>query len=185
MKTVKSGEAKDGFMKAETFYQDCVCPVCEVGTLTLIEKDLDFTYKGETMVLRRSVWECSDCQESFLQNNDERDVEKILTDRQRRVDGLLVSEEIQTIREKLHLTTAGFATLLRISEQDLMNYESGQDVQRYELDDVLRILQAYPEAIAVFQPTQPVQRRRMKQKLIHASAGQKSKKALQPSDKVI
>jgi hypothetical protein len=34
----------------EFFYHGCTCPVCEVGTLSLVERDLEFEYKGEKVV---------------------------------------------------------------------------------------------------------------------------------------
>lgn len=121
--------------------------MCEVGTLSLVERDLKFEYKGNNVVLNREVWECSDCKESFFQAKDEPEVERILTDRRRKVDGLLVSEEITRIREQLNVTIAEFAEVLRIPEKNVAYYESGQDTQSYELDDVFRILREYPEAI--------------------------------------
>ena len=133
----------------EFYFDGCMCPACEVGTLSLVERDLEFEYKDEKLLLTRKVWECSACQESFLQAKDKPEVEKILTDRRRRVDGLLISEEITDVREQLHLTTAEFAKILRISEKDIAYYESGRYTQSYELDDVFRILRAYPEAINV------------------------------------
>ena len=56
-------------MKKEVFYVGCLCPVCEIGTLSLVRRDLDFEYKGDKVVLGRDVWECSECHESFLQAN--------------------------------------------------------------------------------------------------------------------
>lgn len=133
----------------EIFYNGCLCPVCEVGSLNLVNRDEEFVYKGNKIVLSREVWECSECKEFFFQAKDRPGIEKILTDRRRKVDGLLISDEITHIREQLNMTQAEFATILRISEQALAYYESGQDAQSYELDDTLRILCEYPEAINV------------------------------------
>ncbi len=134
-------------MKEEIFYSGCVCPVCESGKMGLVRKDLKFEYKGNTLELERDVWECSECHESFLQAHDEPEIDVLLTDRRRRVDGLLVSEEIVRIREQLRLTQAELAQSLRIPEQSLVMYETGEDVQSYALDDLLRLLRVYPDAV--------------------------------------
>jgi len=133
----------------EVFYNGCLCPVCEIGSLNLVSRDEEFVYKGNKIVLSREVWECSECKEFFFQAKDRPEIEKILTDRRRRVDGLLVSEEIKSIREQLHMTTAELAEILRISEKHLVYYENGQDSQSYELDDLLRILRKHSEALDV------------------------------------
>lgn len=136
-------------MDKDIFYAGCRCPVCEIGTLNLVQKDLDFDYKGQTITLTRDVWECLACQESFLQPQDEPEVERILPDRRRRVDGLLVSGEILRIREQLRLSRRELAQTLRISEQVLAAYETGEDAQSYALDDLLRLLRVYPDAVNV------------------------------------
>lgn len=141
----------------EFYREGCMCPACEAGTLSLVERNLEFEYQGDKVILTRRVWACSACQESFFQGKDKPEIQQILADRRRRVDGLLASAEIQAIREQLHLTPAALAELLRIPEQALCAYETGQSTQSYELDDVLRILQAYPQTIQVFEPQKPKQ----------------------------
>ena len=142
----------------EIFYDGCLCPVCEAGSLKLASRTEEFVYKGNKVVLTREVWECAECQEFFFQRKDKPEIQQILADRRRRVDGLLMSSEIQAIRVQLHLTPAALADLLRIPEQALCAYETGQSTQNYELDDVLRILQVYPETITVFEPQKPAPR---------------------------
>lgn len=83
MKTKDASKQSPEFR--EFFSEGDVCPVCESGTLRLVNRDLKFDYKHDTVVLNRDVWECSECQESFLQAKDRREVEKTLTDRRRTV----------------------------------------------------------------------------------------------------
>ena len=165
------------------FYEGCLCPVCEVGSLKLVSRTEEFVYKGNKIVLTRDVWGCSECQEFFFQAKDQPEIERTLTDRRRKVDGLLVSEEIQAIREHLCLTTADFASLLRIPEQDLMYYETGQDAQSYELDDVLRILRDYPEAINVFkQERKIISKPRLKRKSSTGRSRHSQERTPQPTE---
>jgi predicted transcriptional regulator len=43
-----------------------------------------------------------------------------------------------------------FATSLRVSQKTFARYETGQATQSYAMDDLLRILQKYPETMQVF-----------------------------------
>jgi len=133
----------------EFFYNGCICPVCENGVLKLINRDLEFEYNNDKIILNREVWECSECKESFLQAKDEREAERILTDHRRKIDGLLTSEEIKRIRKQLNLTQVELAKILRVGEKNFARYETGQTTQGYAMDDLLRILRKYPETIDV------------------------------------
>ncbi|MDM8515891.1 type II toxin-antitoxin system MqsA family antitoxin [Desulfobacterales bacterium HSG16] len=141
---IKTQEHEDIFREGGT------CPICEEGILSLIHKDIDFTYKGHTLHIQRQVFTCSSCEESFFQAKDEREIEKLLTDRRRRVDGLLTSDEIRGIRTKFGMTQVNFARYLRVSQKTFARYESGQVTQSYAMDNLLRVLQHYPEAMHLF-----------------------------------
>lgn len=141
----------------ELFREGNTCPVCEEGVLSLCDKDVDFTYKEQTVQIQREVLTCSICGESFFQPKDERAIEKMLTDRRRNIDGLLTSEEIRNIRKQFEMTQMEFARSLRVSQKTFARYESGQVTQSYAMDDLLRILQQYPEAMHLFtQQTVPL-----------------------------
>ncbi len=79
----------------EIFYEGGLCPVCEVGALALVNKEIEFDYKDNKMSFKRDILECETCRESFFQPHDEDEIEKALTDRRRKVDGLLTSDEIR------------------------------------------------------------------------------------------
>ena len=134
----------------EMIHEGNRCPTCEEGTLTRVTKEVEFTYKGDTLRLQREVLICPSCEEAFFSPQDEREIEKLLTDRRRRVDGLLTSEEIRSIRRQFKMTQVEFATYLRVSKKTFARYETGQATQSYAMDDLLRILQRYPEAFQVF-----------------------------------
>ncbi len=125
----------------ELFRNGSACPVCEEGVLSFVQKNVDFTYKGQTMQIQREVLTCSTCGESFFQTQDERAIEKVLTDRRRTIDGLLTSDEIRSIRKQFEMTQMEFARYLRVSQKTFARYESGQVTQSYAMDDLLRILQ--------------------------------------------
>ncbi len=82
----------------DIFREGSLCPVCEAGTFDLVRKEIEFDYKEEKLSLQRDILECQTCKESFFQPHEEREIEKVLTDRRRKVDGLLTSDEIRAIR---------------------------------------------------------------------------------------
>lgn len=130
------------------FYHGMTCPVCEVGTLELESEDMEFEYKGVSTVLpHQKIFKCHECDESFLDQKDERRVEKLLSDERRRIDGLLTSKEIKIIRQQFGMTQAEFATKLRVVEKTFARYENGQATQSYAMDNLLRILWKYPVSI--------------------------------------
>ncbi len=48
------------------------------------------------------------------------------------------------------MTKTEFAKYLRVNQVDLSRYEAGQATQGYAMDDLLRILQRYPDVIQLF-----------------------------------
>jgi HTH-type transcriptional regulator/antitoxin MqsA len=127
-----------------------LCPVCEVGKLQTIIKDLEFEYKGERTVCRdRRAFVCSVCAEEFLAAKDERAIERRLTDARRKVDGLLTSVEIRAIRRRFGFTQVQFAEVLGVGKKNFARYESGQASQGRATDNLLRILRERPDTIRV------------------------------------
>ena len=127
-----------------------LCPVCEAGKLKAVTKDVPFKYKGEAHIVKNvRAFECTTCGESLWDRRDEREIEKSLTDARRKVDGLLTSDEIRTIRKLFSMTQVEFAKALDIGEKNFARYESGQSTQSRAMDHVLRMLQADPQNLRV------------------------------------
>jgi len=83
----------------DIFNEGSLCPICETEVLVLTRKEIEFEYKSEKLLIKRNILECPKCEEAFFQSHDEGEIEKLLTDRRRKVDGLLTSDEIRTIRQ--------------------------------------------------------------------------------------
>lgn len=133
------------------FEEGMVCPVCEVGKMKTISKNLEFEYKDVQVVIpNRKVFECMICKESFTDPKDERELEKILTNHRRSVDGLLPDYEIRKIREQYNMTQVGFAKALRVGEKNFARYENGHSMQSCAMDNLLRVLRDYPYTISAF-----------------------------------
>lgn len=90
------------------------------------------------------IFRCDNCKEEFVSPKTLRATEKILTDFRRKVEGLLTSEEIKGIREKLRKTQAEMATWLGVGEKNFARYENGQVMRSKPMDLLLRILNVNP-----------------------------------------
>jgi len=127
------------------FQEGMICPVCEEGKLKASRKSVDFEYKGQKVTIEHArSFECPICGEAFWDEKDERQIERMLTDERRRVDGLLTSGEIKELRESFRMTQVEFARALGVGEKNFARYETGQSIQGRTTDHLLRILKRYP-----------------------------------------
>jgi len=124
-----------------------LCPVCDEGLLGLPQEKIEFTYKNHITEVESDTLNCSVCGESFVVSPSERELEKILTDERRKVDGLLTSDEIRTIRLSLGFTQVDFAKTLGVGKKNFARYENGQATQGRSMDNLLRILKEHPEML--------------------------------------
>lgn len=133
------------------------CPICGGGVLKKkIETEL-FEYKGKTLSIPNYVtYACSECGEAIVENDTLRDSGKLLKDFQRKVNGLLGGDQIKAIRLKLGLTQEQFADIVGGGLKSLARYESGKVCQSKGMDNLLRILDAYPETLKVIQKKREV-----------------------------
>jgi HTH-type transcriptional regulator/antitoxin MqsA len=131
------------------------CPICEKGTLKRQVKDKVFKYKGESITIPGYVtYNCDVCGDAVVDNGTLRESGRILKDFQRQVDGLLLAEEIRNIRKKLNLSQEEMAEILGGGLKSFARYETGQVCQSKGMDNLLRILDAYPFTMNVIQKNQ-------------------------------
>jgi len=126
-----------------------LCPICESGKLSSIQKDIDFNYKGHIRSFNKTVFACPECEEEFLESTDQKQIDKKLTDFRRGIDGLLTSNKIKQIRLQFKYTQTELAKILKVGEKNFARYENGQSTQSRGMDNLLRILKVYPKAINV------------------------------------
>jgi transcriptional regulator with XRE-family HTH domain len=62
---------------------------------------------------------------------------------------LLTAADIKRIRRKLHLTQEQMATVLGGGLKGFARYENGQVIQSRAMDNLLRILERFPESLDV------------------------------------
>jgi HTH-type transcriptional regulator / antitoxin MqsA len=128
-----------------------ICPACEEGRLAAVQKEVKFVYKGKETIVDGRAFECPVCCESFWDRKDERELEKSLTDMRRRIDGLLTSGEIKQIRVDIFgMNQVDFAKAMDFGEKNFARYENGQATQSRAVDNLLRVLRDFPEALMSF-----------------------------------
>lgn len=125
------------------------CPICG-GNLGRKVTDETFTYKGKTKTIPDYVtYACKQCGESIVDPKTLKESGKILKDFQREADGLLTGVEIKKIRGKLNLTQEQMAGILGGGLKAFARYESGTICQSTAMDNLLHILDKYPNVIHV------------------------------------
>jgi len=135
------------------------CPVCGAGVLEKKIRTETFEYKGKTKKIPNYVtYACAECGEAVVDNATLKESGKVLKDFQREVDGLLTGEQIKAVRTKLGLTQEQMAVIVGGGLKSLARYESGQVCQSKGMDNLLRILDAFPETLKVIQKKRPRQK---------------------------
>jgi len=128
------------------------CPICDMGTLKREVVEEPFEYKGHKITIPNYIkYRCNKCGEAVVDNGTLRESGKVLKDFQRQVDGMLTGEEIKRIRTKLNLTQEEMAEIAGGGLKAFARYESGQIGQSRGMDNLLRILDAYPSALQIIQ----------------------------------
>ncbi|MEW6052682.1 MAG: type II toxin-antitoxin system MqsA family antitoxin [Nitrospirota bacterium] len=131
------------------------CPVCGIGTLRKEVGTETFEYKDMTTTVPNYItFKCGECGEAIVDKATLKESGRILKDFQRQVDGMLTGEEIKRIRTKLNLTQEEMAEIVGGGLKGIARYESRQVCQSKGMDNLLRILDAYPFTLNVIQKNQ-------------------------------
>ncbi len=132
------------------YKQGDTCPFCGDGNICEKLVEEHFSYKGHSLAVPDyRILECSACGEAVVEKDSARRAEKLLKDFGRKIDGLLMAADIKRIRRKLHLTQEQMATVLGGGLKGFARYENGQIVQSRAMDNLLRILDRFPESLGV------------------------------------
>ncbi|MBN1984325.1 MAG: type II toxin-antitoxin system MqsA family antitoxin [Chitinivibrionales bacterium] len=124
------------------------CPVCGSDQIEKVTKKEIFKYKGQNIeVSDYTVYYCKVCGEGIADPKSRKKSERILRDAQRIFEGYLTSSEIRNIRMKFNLTQDEFSKILGGGAKAFARYETGKILQSKPMDNLLRTLRDYPEAI--------------------------------------
>ena len=88
---------------------------------------------------------CPKCGEIVLRYRDSRRLGEDAIYRKKH--GLLSADEIRALRERLDLTQADLARLLRLGANTVSRWESGRNVQTAAMDILLRLIRDLPGSV--------------------------------------
>ena len=143
------------------------CPICGEGILEREVITETFEYNGEKVYIPDYViFKCENCDEAIVEKDTLKTSEITIRDFQRRVDGLLTSYEIKKIRKSLGFTQEGIGNLLGGGAKGFARYERGTVSQSKAMDNLLRIIDAYPDALGVLTEIKDEERTRRTYQLL-------------------
>lgn len=124
------------------------CPAC--GT-TMRERKarLTFPVNGEKVPVPAAAHlRCPSCGEIVLRLDDLRHLRENALAIYRARYGLLSSDEIRSLRERLRLTQSALSKLLHLGGNTLSRWEAGRNVQTAAMDILLRLVRDVPDSLA-------------------------------------
>lgn len=124
------------------------CPVCGKGKLEQKTKLQTIKYKKKNFKYQQPGQYCNFCKEAILSNSDMDVVEPQLFDFRASVDGYLTTTEMRRIRKKLGLTQHQASQIFGGGHNAFSRYEKGKSRPSKSTDNLLRLLDKYPELLA-------------------------------------
>jgi HTH-type transcriptional regulator / antitoxin MqsA len=124
------------------------CPVCGAAELIHDTREIPYSYKGETTILKTKGEFCPACGESI---HDREDSERVMREMQsfiRKVNAAFVDPEfIVRVRKKLALDQREAAEIFGGGVNAFSRYENGTTKPPLALVKLFKVLDAHPELI--------------------------------------
>lgn len=125
-----------------------LCPKCGSHLIKYVERE-EVESKGTKTIERENVWyKCDKC-EIKIGLDEAKDPHKVKKRLQLSAKGFLTDVDIKRIRKKLGLNQKEMDEKLGVGEKTFTRYENLSVRQSRAMDNLLRILDEYPEAIKV------------------------------------
>ncbi len=126
---------------------DDACPIC--GTMMRARRaKLSLPVNGEeVVVLQAQHLRCPECLEIVLRFDEARQLRERALAKYREKYGLLSADEIRSLRERLGMTQADLASLLRLGPNTLSRWEADRNVQSAAMDVLLRVIRDVPGSV--------------------------------------
>ncbi len=126
------------------------CPACDVGTLRENYGVEELSYNGQTFVLNNMTYSvCDVCGTEIVTPQQARSNDRLIREEHRRIDGLLLAEEIKELRHKLKVTQHDASFLFGGGANAFSKYECSEVIQSVPMDRLLRIVDMVPGAFDV------------------------------------
>jgi putative zinc finger/helix-turn-helix YgiT family protein len=124
------------------------CPACGT-TMRQRKGKLSVPVNGEKVSLAAAAHlRCPSCGEVVLRVDDMRHLRESALAIYRTRYGLLSSNEIRSLRERLRLTQGALSKLLHLGGNTLSRWEAGRNVQTAAMDILLRLVRDVPDSLA-------------------------------------
>jgi putative zinc finger/helix-turn-helix YgiT family protein len=124
------------------------CPACGT-TMRERKAKLTFPVNGEKVPVPTAAHlRCPNCGEVVLRLDDMRHLRESALAIYRARYGLLSSDEIRSLRERLRLTQGALSKLLHLGGNTLSRWEAGRNVQTAAMDILLRLVRDVPDSLA-------------------------------------
>jgi putative zinc finger/helix-turn-helix YgiT family protein len=109
---------------------------------------LPLPVNGEIMLVPASPHlACPKCGEQILDYQDAARLQERAFSMYREKHGLLSADDIRSLRERMGLTQANLARLLRLGANTVSRWESGRNVQTAAMDLLLRMVRDVPASL--------------------------------------
>jgi HTH-type transcriptional regulator / antitoxin MqsA len=126
------------------------CSICGSTEVKNEEVTEILNYKGQTKIFQNyKIYKCYSCKEEFVDEVFLDSISGEIRDFHREVDGLLVPSEIKRIRTSYGFSQEAFGEILGGGKKAFARYENGSITQSKPMDNLLRIINEYPDAISV------------------------------------
>ena len=124
------------------------CPICGAAELIHDTRDIPYSYKGETTILKTTGDFCSSCGESI---HDMEDSERVMSEMRafsKQVNAAIVDPEfIIKVRKKLALDQREAAEIFGGGVNAFSRYETGKTKPPLALVKLLKVLDLHPELL--------------------------------------
>ena len=124
------------------------CPNCGAAELIHDTRDIPYTYKGETTILKTTGDFCPACEESIHDAEDSQRVMSQMRAFSRQVNAAIVDPEfIVKVRKKLALDQREAAEIFGGGVNAFSRYETGKTKPPLALVKLLKVLDRHPELL--------------------------------------
>lgn len=139
------------------------CPVCGAGNLVRATRDLPYTYKGKTIVIRGVKGQyCNnpDCREVIMESDEAARTSREMLSFNKKVNGQLAPIDLLVnVRRTLKLTQRQAAKIFGGGANGFSRYESGKTKPPLALIKLFEILDKYPDLLEEIASKETVARR--------------------------
>lgn len=142
-----------------------ICPMC-AGHVSRVTGQHTVNCGNRQIQVTASLQQCASCGEVFFAPGELSELQKAASQVARSQEGLLMPEEVKSIRMKLGLSQSQLEKLIGTGPKTVIRWEKGTVFQSKVADTLLRLLDSLPSAVEFLSkemgvPVQPTGVRQM------------------------